>query len=403
MPGIPDLLPVNVGPAFAGAYNAGRQNVRADEALDMEREQAAFQRQEALKADARANAAAGRADREFNFQQAKAISDLVRDGALGADTPEKWAGYIGLLEKHFGKDLSNFRDFNTRSSLIATGKQAAPDLVELFDEKTGQPYKATWNPASRSYDRVGGTKGVQDQAPHIVELFDDETGQPYKAQWNATTKSFDRVGGIKAPSGTSLQVDPQTGAVTFQQGAGVKPLTEGQSKDTVFATRASGAAPLVDQYGGHLTDWTQQMAGNAPFGWGKFYQSPEYQKGEQAGKEFLQAILRKDTGAAITKEETAEYGSVYLPQPGDKPELLEQKRQSRERAVAALKAGMPPQAILQMEKALQTGPGAPRPPVPRGGPAVPPAVPRAPAAPQAPAASGPVFDWSPSTGLRPAQ
>lgn len=82
-------------------------------------------------------------------------------------------------------------------------------------------------------------------------------------------------------------------------------------------------------------------------------QSPEFQQAQQAGKEFLQAILRKDTGAAITPQETAEYGSVYLPVPGDTPVVLEQKRVSRKRALEAINAGLPPQAILAQEIALQ--------------------------------------------------
>lgn len=159
--------------------------------------------------------------------------------------------------------------------------------------------------------------------------------------------------------GMSLQVDPATGQVTFQQGANIKPLTEGQSKDTVYATRAEGALPLIDQFGEALTGLGESVAGQVPIV-GNYAKSPEYQKAEQAGAEFLQAILRKDTGAAITSQEMAEYGMVYLPRPGDSPEVLAQKRTSRMRALEAIKAGMPPQAILQQEKALQnTGAEAP--------------------------------------------
>jgi len=150
--------------------------------------------------------------------------------------------------------------------------------------------------------------------------------------------------------GMSLQVDPTTGAVTFQQG-NMKPMTEGQSKDTVFSTRAAGALPLIDQFGDALTSLPETMGGKVPV-IGNFAKSKEFQQAEQAGKEFLQAILRKDTGAAITSEETAEYGTVYLPRPGDSPELLAQKKASRSRALEALKAGMPPQALLAQEKAL---------------------------------------------------
>ena len=156
--------------------------------------------------------------------------------------------------------------------------------------------------------------------------------------------------------GMSLQVDPTTGAVTFQQG-NIKPLTESQSKDTVFATRAEGSLALIDQFGDALTSLPETMAGGVPV-IGNYAKSPQFQQAQQAGLEFLQAILRKDTGAAITPQETASYGQTYLPGPGDSPQVLEQKKQSRRRALEAIKAGMPPQAILAQEKALlQTGQG----------------------------------------------
>lgn len=167
--------------------------------------------------------------------------------------------------------------------------------------------------------------------------------------------------------GMSLQVDPATGAVSFQQGGNIKPMTEAQSKDAVFSTRAAGALPLIDQFGDALTGMEGALGGTVgqlPVV-GNFAKTEAFQQAEQAGKEFLQAILRKDTGAAITSEETAEYGSVYLPRPGDSPQLLQQKKASRLRALEAIKAGMPPQAILAQEKALaktQQG-SAPRQPI----------------------------------------
>jgi hypothetical protein len=161
---------------------------------------------------------------------------------------------------------------------------------------------------------------------------------------------------INPPQGTSLQVDPATGAVTFNQGAGVKPLTEGQSKDAVFSTRARGALQILDPIDKALANPVDRVAGSVPVA-GNYLTSEEYQRANNAGKEFLQAILRKDTGAAITKEETAEYGDVYLPKPGDSEAVIAQKRQARARALAAIEAGMPAQAILQQEKALAVSSG----------------------------------------------
>lgn len=189
--------------------------------------------------------------------------------------------------------------------------------------------------------------------PAGVQEYEYAKGQGFPGtyqDWEASKKG-----------GMSLQVDPATGQVTFQQGSNIKPMTEAQSKDTTFATRAEGALPTVDQFGDALTSLGETAGGSVPV-IGNYMKSPEFQKAEQAGKEFLQAILRKDTGAAITKGETDEYGSVYLPRPGDSKELLDQKKTSRRRALEAMKAGMTPQAILAQEKALAATPAPAAPP-----------------------------------------
>lgn len=143
---------------------------------------------------------------------------------------------------------------------------------------------------------------------------------------------------------------------TIQIGGTGKPLTEGQSKDTVYSTRAEGALPYIDNGETALTSKYDNTVEDIPMV-GNYLTSDEYQVASSAGKEFLQALLRKDTGATIQPFEIQEYGSVYLPQPGDKPDRLKYKKEARIRALAAMKAGMPAQAIVAQEKALAT-PGA---------------------------------------------
>lgn len=163
---------------------------------------------------------------------------------------------------------------------------------------------------------------------------------------------------LNPPQGTSLSVDPATGAVTFNQGAGVKPLTESQSKDTLYATRATNALPLLNQYEDNLMSLPEAAAGAIPFNLGNYAQSEEYQLARDAGRDFLATILRKDTGAAITAQEEDIYGKMFLPQPGDKPATIQAKRQRRALAVEAIKAGMPPTAIENMAKALGSVPAS---------------------------------------------
>lgn len=156
----------------------------------------------------------------------------------------------------------------------------------------------------------------------------------------------------QAKKGNGFSVTTADGT-TVQMGGSGKPLTEGQSKDTVYVTRAEGALPIINDLGSELMNPVARGVEGDPTGVARgALQSEDFQKAQQAGKEFLQAILRKDTGAAITPQETAEYGTVYLPVPGDSPGVLEQKRLSRIRAVEAIKAGLPPQAILAQELAL---------------------------------------------------
>ena len=166
---------------------------------------------------------------------------------------------------------------------------------------------------------------------------------------------------VDVPQGMSIESDG-AGGFRMVQGAGAgtaKPFTEGQSKDVVYATRAQGALQVLEPVAETLTSLPSRMAESDPTGIirGRV-QSPEYQIARNAGDEFLQAILRKDTGAAITPSEQALYGVTYLPQPGDGPEVLAAKTTARQRAVAAINAGMSPAQMVAAEKALGGAPPA---------------------------------------------
>ena len=172
---------------------------------------------------------------------------------------------------------------------------------------------------------------------------------------------------VDVPQGMTIESDG-AGGFRMVQGAGAgtaKPFTEGQSKDVVYATRAQGALQVLEPVAETLTSLPSRMAESDPTGIirGRV-QSPEYQIARNAGDEFLQAILRKDTGAAITPGEQALYGVTYLPQPGDGPEVLAAKTTARQRAVAAINAGMSPAQMVAAEKALGGAPAAAQ-----GGPA----------------------------------
>lgn len=70
---------------------------------------------------------------------------------------------------------------------------------------------------------------------------------------------------------------------------------------------------------------------------------------DQAERDFITAVLRKESGANIPDDELANEKKKYFPQPGDDEKTLEQKAQSRANAIAALKVGAGP-AYAMVEK-----------------------------------------------------
>ena len=70
----------------------------------------------------------------------------------------------------------------------------------------------------------------------------------------------------------------------------------------------------------------------ASAGFGSQYE----RQARQAQREFVNAILRRESGAVISPTEFASAAQQYFPQPGDGPEVLAQKRAARQRALQGL-------------------------------------------------------------------
>lgn len=80
------------------------------------------------------------------------------------------------------------------------------------------------------------------------------------------------------------------------------------------------------------------------------------QLADQAQREFIAAVLRYDSGAAIPTEEFVTNARIYFPQPGDGPDVIRQKAETRRTAIAGLRdsAGrMAPQASASPETAAE--------------------------------------------------
>lgn len=151
-------------------------------------------------------------------------------------------------------------------------------------------------------------------------------------------------------------------------------LTETQGNATGFGMRAKEANQIVTNLEnkgitipGKTATVVSGVAGMTPFVGDKYSEaskslfnvlpefagglSPEQQQNSQARKNFVSAVLRKESGAAISPQEYANEERKYFPQLGDSAAVIKQKQDSRESAIKALEVQAGPGARFIKESA----------------------------------------------------
>lgn len=117
--------------------------------------------------------------------------------------------------------------------------------------------------------------------------------------------------------------------------AGMGKMTDEQAKAAGFADRMAAASPIITNTASAATNPWQHARDSVPFV-GNYLTSPEYQQSSQAQRDFINAQLRRESGAAIAATEFDNGRRQYFPQPGDSPEVLAQKAANRDLAIKAM-------------------------------------------------------------------
>jgi hypothetical protein len=112
-----------------------------------------------------------------------------------------------------------------------------------------------------------------------------------------------------------------------------KPMTEGESNSATFADRMAISLPELDRA---APSRISTAVAGAPYGLGTESVPEKDQTFFQAKDDFIAAVLRKESGAAIGANERADAEKQYIPQPGDKPAVLAQKKRAREAAFVGM-------------------------------------------------------------------
>lgn len=139
---------------------------------------------------------------------------------------------------------------------------------------------------------------------------------------------------------------------------------ESQSKDSGYADRMFRAETVLrdPKVQDAATSLKQNVMGMAPGFASNYLTSSDYQKFDQAKRDFVNAVLRRESGAAISQSEFDNAHKQYFPQPGDTPERIAEKQRNRQDAIAGVAGGggqsyRPPYTFDEKGQMVSTGRG----------------------------------------------
>lgn len=122
---------------------------------------------------------------------------------------------------------------------------------------------------------------------------------------------------------------------TIYSNPGAPVFTETQGKAATFADRIAASNKIFEDTLGAGTDKTQEVLSGVPFV-SNYLISGDRQRFEQAERDFINAILRRESGAVIIESEFKDARQQYIPQPWDDEKTLAQKKAARERTLRGM-------------------------------------------------------------------
>lgn len=236
-------------------------------------------------------------------------------------------------------------------SFILTGKLGDDNKRDIRSDANGVP-RYTDNGAAvfpSDQNASGGTQffsGKSVEAQGLNYLLDQKVLTKEQAANVAAGKQ------VTGPNGEIIFMTPQG---IFQQPAaggapqpvngatsGNIPITgpkysEDMRKAGGFALRASEADKIVSdpKISAAGASFGENLQNDVPI-IGNYLTSGNFQQYDQAQRDFVNAVLRRESGAAISESEFQNARKQYFPQPGDGKEVLDQKARNRQLAVQSL-------------------------------------------------------------------
>jgi hypothetical protein len=291
---------------------------------------------------------------EYHLQQLGALTDPsqidawaaqgVKDGVMGMQESMQGAQQMKAYAAQYGFEAAKQQAL--RGGMSAT-EQLRQQLAQTAQQETARHNTATEQNAQAGLAEAARSHRVNEgiAGGHLTLARDNATA--------TLTKPFEVTGADGTPQlvqmtkGGQLQPVPGYGP----KAGSAKPLTEAQARDLGFGARMRESSKII----GDLTGQYSPMAVNAKAsaeglpGIGivtgalaNAMMSPQSQQAEQAQRDFVNALLRRESGAAISESEFQNARKQYFPQSGDSDAVLAQKARNRDLAMQGVMASVPP-------------------------------------------------------------
>lgn len=293
------------------------------------------------------------------------LAELLQAQSMQQDDPAKMAGGLvvpqnalgglnKLAQALSGAYISKQADTHEKE-LEASKAQGLARVLQAGNDKAPEPNFV--GPPTAGQQSGGGMQGMLAQA--LQESQNNPELAPFAQQLmlkdvenkitksapikigdgeslvDPTTGKLILAGKPKAPSGYTPT--PDGGLAPIPGGPGDpknKPMNEYQGKSALFASRMAEAAPVLDRLKDTNT-LEQKFKSSIPVV-GNYLASDDFQQLDQAKRNFINATLRQESGAAINQSEFDNAEKQYFPQPGDRPNVIAQKQRNREVAINAM-------------------------------------------------------------------
>lgn len=230
--------------------------------------------------------------------------------------------------------------------LLGVGDVQGANAVAQFAEQQ----------ANRGF-RESEARRAQQNADRSFGLQQQQFGLA-RQQADLAAKGFDYKEVDDGQGGKTLvRIEKATGNVTRPEIAGVsgqpanpyaptQKLTEGEAKDRAYLNRMIPSHKIItgleninegaSGFVGGVAAANPLIRDSAAF---NLAASKDRQKVLQAQRDFVNAILRRESGAVISASEFDNAQRQYFPMPGDSPDVIAQKRQNRMLAIEGMMQG----------------------------------------------------------------